>query len=430
MINPLQYVPCMMWSELYRPQKVEQMIGNEEARLVVLKWLSRWIDGSRPLLLVGPSGVGKTTLVNVLARKFDYDLIEMNASDTRNREDLETLIMPMFNNSSVSGRTMLLFLDEVDGISGREDSGGIESIVKMMKEPTIPVIMAANTQDNTKIKQLAKVCKIVKFNPVPPRELAMFLDYVLENHNKKLGTEEKELIVNRSRGDIRSLLNSAQGKVAGYDVMRDDIFEIDIASAINGYFSANSLQEAKAFLSHADASYRDPHFGMSPDERRKDKINALFSSIVSSRISYESMATLLDVLSKVDIIVGRIRQNRQWSLLKYLDNIIVYGLFENSRNKGIKYNQYSMLWPVMAPIFARGQSMKNLLLDLAEKAHTSKSIFGSVYLPYLIQILIDNKVDPDEFARISNLDEKAGEALAKEMERTGRKKRELFDVPR
>ena len=212
--------------------------------------------------------------------------------------------------------------------------------------------------------------------------------------------------------------------------MREDIFEIDIASAINGYFSANSLQEAKAFLSHADASYPDPHFGMSPDERRKDKINALFSSIVSSRISYESMATLLDVLSKVDIIVGRIGQNRQWSLLKYLDNIIVYGLFENSRNKGLKYNQYSMIWPVMAPIFARGQSMKNLLLDLAEKAHTSKSIFGSVYLPYLIQILIDNKVDPEEFARILNLNEKAGEALAKEMVRTGRKKRELFDVSR
>ena len=68
------------------------MIGNEDARLAVMKWLSRWIDGSRPLLLVGPSGVGKTTLVQVLARKFDYDLIEMNASDTRNREDLETLI--------------------------------------------------------------------------------------------------------------------------------------------------------------------------------------------------------------------------------------------------------------------------------------------------------------------------------------------------
>jgi len=82
-----------------------------------------------------------------------------------------------------------------------------------------------------------------------------------------------------------------------------------------------------------------------------------------------------------------------------------------------------MIWPVMAPIFARGQSMKNLILDLARKAHTSKSIFGSMYLPYLIQIMIDNKEDPEEFARFLNLDEKAGEALAKEMERTGRKKR-------
>ena len=29
--------------------------------------------------------------------------------------------------------------------------------------------------------------------------------------------------------------------------MREDIFEIDIASAINGYFSSNSLQEQKRF---------------------------------------------------------------------------------------------------------------------------------------------------------------------------------------
>jgi replication factor C large subunit len=410
-----------MWSEIYRPQSVEQMIGNEDARLAVMKWLSRWINGSRPLLLVGPSGVGKTTLVKVLARKYNYDLIEMNASDTRNREDLETLIMPMFNNTSVSGRTMLLFLDEVDGISGREDAGGIESLVKMMKEPTIPVIMAANTQDNTKIKQLAKVCKIIKFNPIPPRELAMFLEHVLKSHNKVLDTEEKILIVNRSRGDIRSLLNSVQGKVAGYNVMREDIFEIDIAGAINGYFSSTSLQQAKTFLSHADATYSDPRFGMSPDERRKDKINALFSSIVSSRIGYDSMAALLDVLSKVDVIVGRIGRNRRWSLLKYLDNIIAHGLFEKSRNRGIKYNQYSFVWPVMAPIFSRGQSIKILLSDLAEKTHMSKSIFGLFYLPYLIQILIDNQVDPQEFARILNLNEKAGEALAREMDRTVKK---------
>ncbi len=406
----------MMWSEIYRPQTIEQMFGNEDARLNVIKWLSKWIDGTRPLLLVGPSGVGKTTLVKLLALKFDYDLVEMNASDTRTKGDLERLILPLFNNKSVSGRKMLLFLDEVDGISGREDLGGLEYLVKIMKEATIPVIMAANTQDNMKIKQLSKACKTVKFSPVPPRILAMFLDYVLRSHDKTLGIEEKKSVIDRSNGDIRALLNNAQAKAAGYDAVGNDAVEIDIATAINGYFSSNISLEAMNFLSHANATYSDPRFGMSADERRKDKLNAFFSSIVSSRLRYDSLAPLLDVLSKVDLVVGRIGKNRRWSLLRYIDYMIAYGLFEHSRKLGIKYNQYGMIWPIMAPIFARAQLMKNLLFKFALRTHTSKSIFGSLYLPYLVKIMHANNIDPRELIVELNLDQKEGEALARELE--------------
>lgn len=413
----------MMWSEVYRPRTVEQMFGNEDARINVIKWLSKWIDGARPLLLVGPSGVGKTTLVKLLALKFDYDLVEMNASDTRNKTDLERLILPLFNNKSVSGRKVLLFLDEVDGISGREDLGGLEYLIKIMKESTIPVIMAANTQDNAKIKQLSKVCKTVKFSPVPPRILAMFLDYVLRSHDKKLDVEEKKLVIDRSNGDIRALLNNAQAKVAGYDAVADDVSEIDIATAINGYFSSINSLEAMNYISHANATYSDPRFGMSSDERRKDKLNAFFSSIVSSRIRYDSIASLLDVLSKVDFVVGRMAKNRRWSLLRYIDYMIAYGLFENSRKLGLKYNQYSMIWPIMAPIFARGQLMKNLLLKFALQTHTSKSIFGSLYLPYLVKIMHDNNIDPRELVVELDLDQKEGEALAKELEIIAKKDR-------
>jgi replication factor C large subunit len=405
----------MMWSEIYRPMKVQQMVGNEDARLAAVKWLSGWVNGSRPLLLIGPPGTGKTTLVHVLSQQFNYDMIELNASDNRNKIGLENQITPMFYNNSILGRKMLLFLDEVDGISSREDTGGIDALITIMKEPMIPVIMAANVR-NIKIKDLSKICKVIELSSIPASTSMILLDHILKKENKQLSSDDKVSVVNNSKGDIRSMLNNAQSKCAGYSSTRSDMFEIEIAAAINGYFSVTELEKAEIFLSNADAAYPDPRFGMSAEERRKDMINALFTSVVSSPIDLESLAGALEVLSKIDLIVGRIGENRYWRLMKYLEVMIAYGIFRNTRNKGIKYNQYGVFWPLMRPIFARGNSMKNLLSSLSKQTHVTKSVFGSIYFPYLLQLLVDKKIDLKEFSNIPNLDEKYSEALVKEMD--------------
>jgi replication factor C large subunit len=414
-----------MWSEIYRPVKVRDMIGNEDERLMVMKWLSGWVVGSKPLLLIGPPGVGKTTLVHALARQLDYDLIEMNASDTRNRDQLEQLITPILANTSIFGKNILLFLDEVDGISGREDTGGIESIVRIMKQPTIPVIMAANSRD-AKIKELAKVCKTIEFNAVTPRLLMLLIDHVLNHQKKKLNLSEKTSIVDKAHGDVRLLLNILQAKVSGYDASANASADIDIAEAINGFFRAQNEDAARSFLLNADGSYQDPRFGMSAEERRNDMLGALFSSIVSSRIDIVTLADLLEVVSRGDLIVGRIARKRQWSLLRYIDNIIAKDLFQKSRSKSIRYNQYSMRWDVMGPIFARSRSLKPILEEMAHVSHSSISMFGCLYLPYLLQIMINAKMDPNEIAEVSNMDEKSGLALAKEIERMKKDKQTLY----
>jgi replication factor C large subunit len=405
-----------MWSDSYRPHIIEEFIGNEDARRLVLRWLNKWVIGTKPLLLVGPPGVGKTSLVHAIANQFMYDLIEMNASDTRNKEQLDRLIMPVLKNTSIFGKPMLLFLDEVDGISGREDSGGKEAILKIMKDPSIPIIMAANKKD-TKIKDLAKISKVIEFHPVPPGTLLGLLDHILKEENKELTKEEKDLLIRNSHGDIRSLLNIAQSKASGYEVKDEDRFDIDISEALNGFFEADSIEQAKDFLVNADAKYQDPRFGMSPEERRRDLIGAIFSSVVSSRVDIETIASTLDKISKLDTIVGRIANFRRWSLLRYMGNIVLYSLYGEITRKGIKYNQYAFPWSVMAPIFARARSINGTMHELALQFHTSTSTFGSLYFPYLIQTMINDKTDLISLVEKSELDESFADPLAKEVER-------------
>ena len=48
----------MMWSEKYRPNNFLDLIGNEESRKLFVEWFTNWKKGTKPILLVGPPGIG------------------------------------------------------------------------------------------------------------------------------------------------------------------------------------------------------------------------------------------------------------------------------------------------------------------------------------------------------------------------------------
>ncbi len=113
-----------MWSEKYRPQNISDMVGNEEPREAIIKWFAKWKKGTKPLLIIGPPGIGKTTIAYLLAKQFGYDMIGLNASDVRSKSRINEILNPVLGNVSVLG-TPMIFVDEVDGIHGRGDYGGI-----------------------------------------------------------------------------------------------------------------------------------------------------------------------------------------------------------------------------------------------------------------------------------------------------------------
>ena len=412
----------MMWSEKYRPQKVKEMVGNEEARITFLEWLVNWKNGSKPVLLVGPPGIGKTTLVKAVAKELDYDMVELNASDVRTKENLQSIIPPLLNNASVLGRKVLLFLDEADGISSRGDRGGFATLISLLKEPTVPIVMAANAEVGEQIKELKRVSTMIKFKRIPPRLLVLYLDHVLKSENAKLSVGDKIRLVIASSGDVRTLLNESQSlATAGFSESLHPVsFSVDIDRAMSSFFSAEKVEDALDILMRSEGFYNDPRFaGYDSEKRRTDKLAALFSSIVTSKVDVDKLAELLGALAYADVLVGRMGRTRQWRLLRYIDTILAYRLFKESR--GLTYNQYDVPFVLMNRVFREARQIREIIANLAKQLHTSKHTVATYCLSYLFMILGKSKIDIKEFLEANNMDSSLEDVIKSEVGRAGKK---------
>jgi replication factor C large subunit len=366
-----------MWSEKHRPKKIIDMVGNEESRKSLVEWLTKWKVGAKPILLVGPPGIGKTTLAQLAAKEFSYDLIGMNASDVRNKANIEELLSPLLGNTSLLGKPMM-FIDEVDGIHGRADFGGVEALLKILKEPTIPIILAANSDDSDKMKNIKKTAKTVYLKPVSPRLLGLYLDKVLKEEGAKLSPGTTIKIIVECRGDIRSLLNMAQAQLDGFDVMTEKSFEVlDVEAGINAFFKAKTKQEAQSVL-----------YSLRIDPR--EKINTFYSSVVTSSISNKELIRLLDVISEADVLYGKIMRTQEWQLLRYLDNILLKLYSEGLQ---VQYSQYNLSWPLLNKLRWDGKVIKSLGASLAKKFHVSSSTIATFYLPYILFCMKNKKLE-------------------------------------
>ena len=383
----------MMWSEKYRPQRLIDLIGNEDARKSFVEWFKKWRKGTKPLLLVGPPGIGKTTMANLASRDFNFDMISLNASDVRNKKNIQEILEPVLGNQTVLGQPMI-FIDEVDGIHGRSDYGGVEALINILKESTIPIILAANNGSSDKMKKIKKVVKTIVLRPLPPRLLRLYLNMILEKENAKINPGILIKLISESNGDIRSMLNSSQALVTGFEPFTERTFEsLDIEEGINAFYKSQSIDEARAVL-----------YSMRIDPR--EKINAFYSSIITSSISHLEMENFLQVISEADLLYGRIMKTQEWRLLRYLDSILL-GLYK--KDTTIRYSQYNLSWQVLNRLRWDGSKFKSISKNLSKQLHISSSTFATFYLPYILFCM------KNDFLELE-LDDAYDELIEKEIE--------------
>jgi replication factor C large subunit len=384
----------LLWVERYRPKKIEDIIGNEEAKATFIEWLKSKRRSKKAVLLYGPPGVGKTAMVNAAAKEFGFITIEMNASDTRSEKAINEIAKPAtsfvaLDTFSAVSKGNLLFLDEVDGIAGNEDRGGVSAIIKIVEESRVPVIMAANDPDIDKLRPLKKVCLLIRFQQIRIPLIIALLQKICLLEHVKAEFEALERVAQNSRGDVRSAINDLQSisEENGVLTLQDTMMlssrnkDISMDETLRGFFSAKSVAEASSLLSRSGVDYDDFLLSVSDNLPRR-------------YTNPEELAAAYDFVSQADVFRGRIG-TEYWHLLKYFFN----SLSEAAAVAPESYKPFEFISPPIRIITLFWTKGKRTMLDgicgkIGAQCHVSHSIAKHDFVPFVKSILQNQKSSP------------------------------------
>src|SRR5207245_6493148 len=104
----------------------------------------------------------------------------------------------------------IIRLDEVEGINLRADQGAVATILQIIKETQYPLILTANDPWDPKTRSLREACLQIELKRLGIRDGLPLLRKVLNQEGVKANEDALRLILDRDRGDIRSILNDMQ----------------------------------------------------------------------------------------------------------------------------------------------------------------------------------------------------------------------------
>ncbi|MBU0532312.1 replication factor C large subunit [Candidatus Micrarchaeota archaeon] len=356
----------MLYTTKYAPKKLDEIVGNNDKVEQVKQWILKWLSGkkSKALLIWGPPGTGKTSIVYVLKQQFDLDILEMNASELRNKARVERILGASSLAGSLFGRQRLVLIDDADVLAGRKDSGGSTAITKFLKDPSCPVIVTATNIWDKKFASIRNECEKIEMKRVNKASIRKILKDIAKAEQLDLSDDTIQQIADNANGDMRAALNDLQTLSPSARMHEKDIFQM-----IRNILKATSYQTAREAI-EGDIDY--------------DSIKLwLDENIPNEYQTSEDIAAAYDALSKADVFDGRIRKTH-WKLLKYSIDLSVVGVA--LAKKGVyrhftKYNFPTYLREMSRTVERRAM-LKSIGLKIGSKVHTNAK-YSLIYLPII-----------------------------------------------
>lgn len=248
----------MDYKVFYEPDSLADIKGNEAAIAELKRFALSFEMGNkqRPILIYGPTGVGKSAAVHLLAKENNWNLVELNASDYRDKDTIKQVLVTASQTSGLFKKRNVILLDEVDDLSSKFDKGAGAAITELIRESKNPVILIANDMWDQKISFLRNLVSPVEFKKPNALVVEEVLAGAAKKHGLKASREIIATIARRSGGDVRSAINDliasegADEDVLDYIGLRDRkgyIFE-----TLDKIFMSNTLSAPIHAITIAD----------------------------------------------------------------------------------------------------------------------------------------------------------------------------------
>lgn len=383
------------WFEKYRPRSLRDVVDQEEVKKMMEEWINNWLSGKekRALLLSGPPGTGKTTMVHALAHDYGLELYEMNASDVRTAARIREVVGKALMQGSLFGfRGKIVLFDEVDGINVKADQGGISEIVDIVKEAKVPVAMTANDPWDPKLRPLRDICLVIQVKPLKTRDILEMLRRICNAEKVKCDEDALRLIAESSMGDARSAINDLQAIAETGPVTKDRVLMLSGRAHQYDMFRMVDMVLKSSTVSSATGVTRLPSF---------DWESMLLWLTENTAVAYATSVTALqdayDNLSKADALRGIMMRRQEWELMPYILELMTAGVALVRDKPKLPFFIRGMRFPEKIRLLARTREVREardrIMHALRLQLHESTSVIIRDYIP-LIRMLAerDNKV--------------------------------------
>ena len=215
----------MLWTEKYRPNKLNEIIGQEHFALDAKGWIE---ERNMPnILLYGNPGNGKTGAGLVIGKEilgdsFNDNFVEVNASDDRRLENVRTTIKNVAQSGTIGDAPFrIMLLDEMDGMT-TDAQNALKRIMERYAS-NIRFIITCNDR-NKIIFALQSRCANYHFKPLSNESVLEVLQSILKQEGiNKYSQDELDSFIYAMNGDMRRAITELQAAKASNSSLKTQI---------------------------------------------------------------------------------------------------------------------------------------------------------------------------------------------------------------